>query len=151
MFHFTPYTIHWHPSPLDLDKHKQIYSNTCTVDAMLQAQTEVDNLPQQEGDTRECIAFGIMLASDSTQLTSFGTASELAHIPHVCKPVQARKGEAIMPYCASPQICSFGKSYQTLTNCITLTSITAWQQLYQLLSREDEASAKGRSRGPLQA
>ena len=36
---------------------------------------EVDELPQQEGDTRECIVLQLMLGSDSAQLTSFGTAS----------------------------------------------------------------------------
>ena len=42
---------------------------------MIQTQTEIDSLPRQEGDTRECIALGIMLALDSTQLTNFGLAS----------------------------------------------------------------------------
>ena len=42
---------------------------------MVQAQTEVDNLPQLEGDTRERVALGLMLASDGTQLTNFGLAS----------------------------------------------------------------------------
>lgn len=74
-FHYTPYTTHWHPDPLDLDRHERIYSDTYTADAMVQIQMEVDELPRQEGDTRERIALGLMLASDSTQLTSFGTAS----------------------------------------------------------------------------
>ena len=74
-FHFTPYTMHWCPDPLDPDKHKQVYADTYNADVMIQTQTEIDNLPQQEGDTREHIALGIMLASDSTQLTIFGSAS----------------------------------------------------------------------------
>jgi hypothetical protein len=42
---------------------------------MIQAQTEVDNLPWVEGDTKEHIMLGLMLASDSAQLTSFRSAS----------------------------------------------------------------------------
>lgn len=74
-FHFTPYTMHWRPDPLDPDKHERVYADTYNADVMIQTQTEIDSLPRQEGDTRERIALGIMLASDSTQLTNFGSAS----------------------------------------------------------------------------
>ncbi|KAH9167309.1 hypothetical protein EDB89DRAFT_2075020 [Lactarius sanguifluus] len=75
LFHLTPYTMHWRPDPLDPDKHERLYAETYTSDAMIQVQTEVDDIPRQEGDTRECIVLGLMLASDSAQLTSFGSAS----------------------------------------------------------------------------
>jgi len=42
---------------------------------MMQAQREVDNISRQEGDLKEHIALGIMFASDSAQLTNFGSAS----------------------------------------------------------------------------
>ena len=74
-FHYTPHTMHWHLDPLDPDRHERIYADTYTADAMVQIQMEVDELPRQEGDIRERIALGLMLASDSTQLTSFGMAS----------------------------------------------------------------------------
>ncbi|KAF8263216.1 hypothetical protein EI94DRAFT_1807601 [Lactarius quietus] len=74
-FHFMPYTMHWHPDPLDPDKHERVYTDTYTADAMIQAQTEVNNLPRQEGNIREHIALGLMLASDSAQLTNFGSTS----------------------------------------------------------------------------
>ena len=74
-FHFTPYTTHWHPDPLDPDRHERVYTETYTADVMIQAQMEVDDLPRQEGNARERIALGLMLASDSAQVTSFGTAS----------------------------------------------------------------------------
>jgi hypothetical protein len=67
--------MHWHPDPLDLDKQERVYTDTYTADAMIQAQMEVNNLPWQEGNARERIALGLMLASDSAQLTSFGSAS----------------------------------------------------------------------------
>ncbi len=74
-FHFTPYTMHWIPDPNNPDKNERIYGDTYLSDVMVQAQTEVDNLPQLEGDTRERVALGLMLASDGTQLTNFGSAS----------------------------------------------------------------------------
>ena len=42
---------------------------------MIQAQLEVDSLPRPEGDMKECVVLELMLASDSAQLTSFGSAS----------------------------------------------------------------------------
>ena len=42
---------------------------------MIQAQMAVDALPCVEGDTREHVILRLMLASDSVQLTSFGSAS----------------------------------------------------------------------------
>jgi Plavaka transposase len=74
-FHFTPYTMHWCPDPLDPDTHERVYADTYTSDVMIQAQREVDNIPREEGDTKQRIALGLMLASDSAQLTSFGSAS----------------------------------------------------------------------------
>jgi hypothetical protein len=46
-----------------------------SVDAMIQAQVDVDNLPQAHGDTTECVVLRLMLSSDSSQLTNFGLAS----------------------------------------------------------------------------
>jgi hypothetical protein len=61
-FHYTPYTMHWHPDPLDLDKQEQVYPDTYTADAMIQAQMEVNNLPWQEGNAREHIALVLRFA-----------------------------------------------------------------------------------------
>jgi hypothetical protein len=74
-FHFTPYTMHWSPDPLNPERSEHIYGDTYMSDVMVQAQTEVDNLPRLEGDTKERVVLGLMLASDCTQLTSFGSAS----------------------------------------------------------------------------
>jgi hypothetical protein len=67
--------MHWSPNPLNPDRNKQIYSDTYMSEVMIQAQAEVDNLPLLEGDTKECVVQGLMLASDCTQLTNFGSAS----------------------------------------------------------------------------
>ena len=74
-FHFVPFTLHWSPDPDIPHEHERVYADTYMSDAMIQAQVEVDTLPRQEGDTREWVVLGLMLASDSAQLTSFGSAS----------------------------------------------------------------------------
>jgi hypothetical protein len=74
-FHFTPYEKHWIPDPDNPDKTERVYDEAYTSGAMIDAQTVIDALPRPEDDTRERVALGIMLASDSAQLTSFGTAS----------------------------------------------------------------------------
>ncbi|KAH9019023.1 hypothetical protein EDB85DRAFT_1873456 [Lactarius pseudohatsudake] len=73
-FHFTPYTMHWIPDPDNPDKNERIYGEAYASDSMIQAQNDIDDLPRLEGDTRERVALGIMLASDAAHLTSFGTA-----------------------------------------------------------------------------
>ena len=74
-FHFTPYTMHWSPDPLNPERNERIYGDTYLSDVMVKAQTEVDSLPRVEGDTKERVVLGLMLASDCAQLTSFGSAS----------------------------------------------------------------------------
>ena len=74
-FHFTPYTMHWSPDPLNPERNERIYGDTYLSDVMVKAQTEVDSLPRVEGDTKERVVLGLMLASDCAQLTSFGLAS----------------------------------------------------------------------------
>jgi hypothetical protein len=74
-FHFTPFTMHWTPDPDKPHEHEQVYADTYMSDSMIQAQTEVDDLPQVEGDTKECVVLRLMLALDSVQLTSFRSAS----------------------------------------------------------------------------
>ncbi|KAH9021907.1 hypothetical protein EDB85DRAFT_1871640 [Lactarius pseudohatsudake] len=74
-FHFSPYTMHWTPDPDNPDKIERVYGETYSSDTMIQAQLDVDSLPWPTGDTTERIALGLMLASDSSQLTNFGSAS----------------------------------------------------------------------------
>jgi hypothetical protein len=74
-FHFTPFTMHWTPNPDKPHEHERVYADAYMSDSMIQAQTEVDDLPRVEGDTKECVVLGLMLASDLAQLTSFGSAS----------------------------------------------------------------------------
>ena len=74
-FHFAPFMLHWSPN-LDIPhEHERVYADTYMSDTMIQAQVEVDTLPHQEGNTRERVVLGLMLASDSAQLMCFGSAS----------------------------------------------------------------------------
>ena len=74
-FHFSPYKMYWIPDPNNPDKSKRIYGETYLADTMIQAQAEVDSLPRPHSDTTERVALRLMLSSDSSQLTNFGSAS----------------------------------------------------------------------------
>ena len=128
-FHFTPYTMHWHSDPLDPDKHERIYADTYTADAMVQTQMEVDELPRQEGDAREHIALQLMLASDSTQLTSFGTASVW---PVYLMFANQPKLERVKPSCHAVHHLAYIPSVSlnpVTRQCITLIFIAARRRL----------------------
>ena len=73
-FHFTPFSIHWIPNSDKPYEHEHM-TNAYMSDTMIQAQTDVDSIPCAEGDTKEWVVLGLMLALNSTQLTSFGSAS----------------------------------------------------------------------------
>ena len=68
-----------------------MYADTYMSDSMIQAQLEVDSLPRPEGDIKEHMVLGLMLASDSAQLTSFGSASVwLIYMMFANQPKQER-------------------------------------------------------------
>ena len=69
--------MHWCPNPDKPHEHQRIYADAYMSDLMIQAQTTIDALPHAEGDTKERVVLGLMFASDSAQLTSFGSASEI--------------------------------------------------------------------------
>ena len=78
---------------------------------MVQIQMEVDELPRQEGVIREHIVLGLKLASDSTQLTSFGMASVW---PIYLMFVNQSKQERMKPLChAVHHLAYFSKSYHS--------------------------------------
>ena len=67
--------MHWIPDSDKPHEHECVYTDTYMSDSMIQAQTDINTIPRAEGDTKECVVLSLMLASDSTQLTSFGSAS----------------------------------------------------------------------------
>ena len=74
-FHLTPYTMHWVPDPNYPDRSERVYSDMYMSDSMIQAQKQVNLLPRTDGDNKEHVVLGIMLASDAAHLTNFGSAS----------------------------------------------------------------------------
>ena len=74
-FNFTPYTMHWSPNTDRPEQVERIYGDTYMSDAMYVAQIKLNNLPRADGDSLERVALGLMMASDSAQLTNFGSAS----------------------------------------------------------------------------
>ena len=120
LFHFVPFTLHWSPNPDIPHKHERVYTNTYMSDSMIQAQVEVDNLPHQEGETREHVVLRLMLASDSAQLTSFGTASVW---PIYMMFANQPKQERVQPSCHAvhhlayvPSVSALVGSYGYSTN-----------------------------------
>ena len=150
-FHLTPYTMHWIPNPNSPDKSKHIYSEAFTSDAMIHAQADIDNLPQLAGDTREHVAFGIMLASDLAQLTNFGTASVW---PIYLMFANQPKQERVKPSCHTVHHIVYVPS-------VSLSTIEWWkhltgfnpdqQRLCKPVSRGFRSSTLARDCGPLQA
>ncbi|KAF8802003.1 hypothetical protein BYT27DRAFT_7226594 [Phlegmacium glaucopus] len=72
-FHTTPYKEYWQPSPGS--PQERIYSELYNSDAYIQEHERIKAQPHMPGPQLETVIAAIMLSSDSTQLTSFGTAS----------------------------------------------------------------------------
>ena len=119
-FHFAPFTLHWSPNPDVPHEHERVYADTYMSDSMIQAQDEVNKLPCQEGDTKERVVLRLMLASDSAQLTSFGSASVW---PIYLMFANQPKQERVRPSCHAvhhlayvPSVCALIKSSAHIIN-----------------------------------
>ena len=90
---------------------------------------EVDELPRQEGNTREHIVLQLMLGSDSVQLTSFGTASVwLVYLMFA----NQTKLERVKPSCHVVHHLAYIPSVSpnlVIQQCITLIFIAARRRL----------------------
>ena len=113
-FHFTPFSMHWIPDSDKPHEHERVYTDTYMSDSMIQAQTDINAIPHAEGDTKECVVLSLMLASDSTQLTSFGSASVWpVYVMFANQPKQDRVQPSChvvhhLAYMPSVSIASFG-------------------------------------------
>jgi Plavaka transposase len=119
-FHFAPFSMHWTPDPDIPHEHERVYADTYMSDSMIQAQLEVDSLPRPEGDIKERVVLGLMLASDSAQLTSFGSASVW---PIYMMFANQPKQERVRPSCHAvhhlayvPSVSSLVSAYGCSTN-----------------------------------
>jgi hypothetical protein len=74
-FHFTPFKQFWIPDDNNPEQTERLYSEIYTSDIAHECQQSVDASPRLEGDDLERVVIPLMFASDSTHLTSFGSAS----------------------------------------------------------------------------
>ncbi|KAF9237846.1 hypothetical protein BU15DRAFT_75648 [Melanogaster broomeanus] len=72
-FHLTPFSLSYTPSSNEPTEH--IYSEIYNSPAMINEHEKIHSQPRVNGCTLETIIASVMLWSDSTHLTSFGTAS----------------------------------------------------------------------------
>jgi hypothetical protein len=122
-FHFTPFSMHWTPDQDNPLKHERVYADTYMSDSMIDAQTEINALPREEGDTKERVVLGLMLASDSAQLTSFGTASVW---PIYLMFANQPKQERVRPTCHAVHHLAYVPSVSSIVvYCSILTVTTA--------------------------
>jgi hypothetical protein len=71
-FHMTPYSQYWKVSDT---KTVQVFSEAYSSPAMLDAYTEINDLPREPDDNLERVVAPLMMWSDATHLTNFGDAS----------------------------------------------------------------------------
>lgn len=71
-FHLLPFKRLW-KDPLD-GHEERMFDELYTSDAWLEAQDDLHKLPRQSGCLLERVIAGLMLFSDATHLTNFGTA-----------------------------------------------------------------------------
>ena len=150
-FHFTPFTMYWSPDPDKPQEYEQVYADTYMSKSMIDAQTEVDNLSRVEGDTRERVALGLMMASDSAQLTNFGSASVW---PIYLMFANQPKQERVRPSCHAVHHLAYVPSVSVLVvdHFVHLTnSHTARWRFRQPVSTNRENCTITRRRNPLQA
>lgn len=71
-FHYEPYKLFWRPNETSDDV--RVYGEIYTSPAFLEAQRELRDLPGEPGCNLPRVVVAMMLWSDATHLTSFGTA-----------------------------------------------------------------------------
>ncbi|KAH7917312.1 hypothetical protein BV22DRAFT_1026615, partial [Leucogyrophana mollusca] len=71
-FHYDPYELRWRPPHMDSDV--RVYGELFTSDAFLEANRQLQDSPPEPGCDLPRVVAGMMFWSDSTHLTSFGTA-----------------------------------------------------------------------------
>jgi hypothetical protein len=110
--------MHWTPDQDKPYEHERVYADTYMSDSMIDAQSEVNALPWEEGDTKERVVLGLMLASDSAQLTSFGTASVWpVYVMFANQPKQER----VRPTCHAVHHLAYVPSVSSIAIDSTLT------------------------------
>lgn len=73
-FHLEPYELRWKKKDVPESESARVYGELYTSPAFLTAYEEIQNL-EESGCTLPRVLVGLMLGSDSTHLTSFGSSS----------------------------------------------------------------------------
>ena len=72
-FHFFPFKLFWRASPDSPPEH--VITEVYNSDAYLEEHEKLKSLPHEPGCNLETVITAILIYSDSTHLTNFGTAS----------------------------------------------------------------------------
>ena len=72
LFHYDPYELRWQPP--HKEQENQVYGDLFSSDAFLKAHRELQASPPESNCDLPRVVVGLMFASDSTQLTAFGSA-----------------------------------------------------------------------------
>jgi hypothetical protein len=72
-FHFEPFELHWQPKYAFSPSH--VYSKLYNSSAFLEEHERLQNSPAKPGCNLPRVVVGLMFASDTMQLTTFGQAS----------------------------------------------------------------------------
>jgi hypothetical protein len=116
---------------------------------MIEAQIEVNALPREEGDNKERMVLGLMLASDSVQLTSFRTASVW---PIYLMFANQPKQERVRPTCHAVHHLTYVPSVSSIViDWSILTVTTAQCRLRCSVSGDHGKSTISRCGNTLQA
>ncbi|KJA26033.1 hypothetical protein HYPSUDRAFT_105527, partial [Hypholoma sublateritium FD-334 SS-4] len=74
-FHLEPYELRWRRKNMPETESTRVYGEMYTSPAFLEAQEEIQTADGEPGCSLPRVLIGLMFGSDSTHLTSFGTAS----------------------------------------------------------------------------
>ena len=74
-FHLEPYELWWKNKDMLQGESTRVYGELYTSPAFLSTHDEIQSLPGKPGCTLPRVLVGLMFGSDSTHLTSFGSAS----------------------------------------------------------------------------
>ncbi|KAG8958574.1 hypothetical protein FRC03_009004 [Tulasnella sp. 419] len=73
-FHLQPFEQFWQPHGSESQIYERVYDEFYNTDAMIEENNKLQRSPREPGCDRERVLVALLLASDATQLASFGQA-----------------------------------------------------------------------------
>jgi len=110
LFHYEPYELRWHPPHKTQDV--RVYGELYSSESFLAAHRQLQELPPESGCTLPRRIVGLMLWSDATHLTAFGTAK--------LWPLYVYMGNESKYMCCRPSsnLCSHAAYFHTVSHPI---------------------------------